>query len=67
MAGQVGPPFPTAATRGQGGDRGRYACPVLTSNRAAKRQIQRWTHEYVINVAAAYRLFEEFFLARRED
>lgn len=42
-------------------------CHVLTSYRAAKQQIQRWTHEYVINVAAAYRLVEEFFLARQDD
>lgn len=33
--------------------------------RAAKRQIQRWTSLYTLNVAAAYRMLSEEFAARK--
>jgi len=40
-----------------------YDAHVLTGYRDAKRQIQKWTAEYTIDVAAAYRLLSEHFAA----
>jgi hypothetical protein len=37
----------------------------LSGYRDAKRQIQRWTARYAINVAAAYRLLSAHFAAGR--
>jgi len=41
-----------------------YDAHVLTSYRDAKRQIQRWTAMYTINVADAYRQLHDFFSAQ---
>lgn len=40
-----------------------YDAHELTSYRDAKRQIQKWTAEYTIEVAAAYRALSEYFAA----
>lgn len=40
-----------------------YDAHELTGYRDAKRQIQKWTTEYVIDVAAAYRLLSAYFTA----
>jgi hypothetical protein len=42
-----------------------YDAHELTGYRDAKRQIQKWTAEYAIDVAASYRLLSEHFTARK--
>ena len=41
-----------------------YDAAVLKSYQAAKQQIQKWTAEYTINVADAYRQLADYFSQR---
>jgi hypothetical protein len=44
-------------------DGNSYECQPLTTYGAAKRTIQRWVERYSLNVADAYRVITNHFLA----
>ena len=45
-------------------DGNSYECQPLTTYGAAKRTVQRWVERYPLNVADAYRLILDHFLAK---